>query len=98
MDNEDLTRQLTRLTHTVTELLLWVQEAESKEVLPPGTLREAHRAAERGRVVSRIKTMRETLDMIDQADDLTSLRVSLKDSLEQLEGRVASMGGRHGKT
>ena len=98
MDNEELTKQMIRLTQTVTELLLWVQEAESKEVLPPGTLREAHRVAERGRVVSRITTMRETLNMIDQADDLASLRVSLKDSLDQLEGRVASMRGAHGKT
>ena len=97
MDDE-LTRHMTRLTHTVTELLLWVQEAESKEVLPPGTLRDAHRVAEEGRAMSRITAMRETLDMLDEADDLNALRVSLKDSLDQLERRVASMRRTHGKT
>ena len=34
MDNEELTKQMIRLTQTVTELLLWVQEAESKLLRP----------------------------------------------------------------
>lgn len=86
MDNDDLLRHLTHLTNTVTELLLWVQEAESKEVMPPGTLRAA-----------RIKTIRETLERIDQSDDLDDLRVGLRESLARLEGRVTAQRRTHGK-
>lgn len=97
MDNDNLLRHLTHLTHTVTELLLWVQEAESKEVLPPGTLQAAHRAAEETRTVNQIKVMRETLGRIDQAVDLEDLRVGLRDSLAQLEGQAATLRRTHGK-
>lgn len=86
MDNDDLLRHLTHLTNTVTTLLLWVQEAESKEVMPPGTLRAA-----------RIKTIRETLESLDQSDDLDELRVGLRDSLARLEKRAAAQRRAHGK-
>lgn len=86
MDNDDLLKHLTHLTNTVTTLLLWVQEAESKEVMPPGTLRSA-----------RIKTIRETLERLDQADDLDELRVGLKESLARLEGHAAAQRRAHGK-
>lgn len=93
MDHEELTKHMTRLTNTVTELLLWVQEAESQKVLPPGTLRGAHRATEEGRVMSRIATVRDTLHLLDRSDSIEDLRESLKDSLRQLENRVAAMRG-----
>jgi len=86
MDNDDLLRHLTHLTNTVTTLLLWVQEAESKEVMPSGTLRAA-----------RIKTIRETLESLDQSDDLDELRVGLRDSLARLEKRAAAQRRAHGK-
>lgn len=86
MDNDDLLRHLTHLTNTVTTLLLWVQEAESKEVMPSGTLRAA-----------RIKTIRETLERLDQSDDLDELRVGLRDSLARLEKRAAAQRRAHGK-
>lgn len=98
MDNEELTRHMTRLTNTVTELLLWVQEAESQKVLPPGTLLDAHRVAEEGRVMNRVTTLRETLDLLDRSDSIEDLRESLKDSLRQLENRVEAMRRAHGKT
>ena len=91
MDQDELTKHLTRLTHTVTEVLLWVQAAEKNGVLPPGTLGEAQRIAEEDRTMTRIKTVQHTLDMLDNAHDLASLLKSLNDSLKTLEARVVAL-------
>lgn len=92
MDQDEITKHLTALTNTVTEVLLWLQTAEREGVLPEGTLGDTHRAAELGRIMSKIEYIRATLDTLE-GGDILSLRTSLQDSVVSLEARAAVLRG-----
>ena len=93
MEQDEIVKHLTHLTNTVTEVLMWLQAAERNGVVPEGTLGEAQRAAELNRTMDKIKGIKETLDMLDVAPDMSALQTSLERSARMLEARANALRG-----
>jgi hypothetical protein len=86
--DKEIMEHLTHLTATVTEVLSWLQEAESQGVVPRGTLRDVSRRIKARRIQSKVSGVQEALSLLADSSDLDSLQRSLEDSIQRYQREV----------
>ena len=83
--DKEIMEHLTHLTTTVTEVLSWLQEAESQGVVPEGTLRGVSKRAKARQIQSKMSGVQEALALLADSSDLDSLQKSLEDSIQRYQ-------------
>ena len=83
--DKEIMEHLTHLTVTVTEVLTWLQEAESQGVVPKGTLRSVSERNKTRHLQSKVSGVAEALALLADSSDLDSLQRSLEDSIQKYQ-------------
>ena len=81
--DKEIMEHLTHLTVTVTEVLSWLQEAESQGVVPKGTLRSVSERSKTRHLQSKVSGVAEALALLADSTDMESLQRSLEDSIQK---------------
>jgi hypothetical protein len=83
--DKEIMEHLTHLTTTVTEVLSWLQAAESQGVVPKGTLRSVSKRSRTRHIQSKVSGVQEALALLEDSSDLDSLQRSLEDSIRKYQ-------------
>lgn len=92
-DFDEVADQVAALSRIVSEMALWMQEAETVGSVPPGLMERVHDLAHLDRIQARIDALRAALDLTE-SNDREALNKLLQDSLAEMVSEAEILRGK----
>ena len=93
-ESDDLEYQVVYLSRVVREVLSWMDAAELSGSVPDGLRARVRDQDELDGILLHIKSIRETLDLLESNGDMGAVQDRLRESLAEMEAAAQELKGR----
>jgi hypothetical protein len=93
-ESDDLEYQVVYLSRVVREVLSWMDAAELSGSVPDGLRARVRDQDELDGILLHIKSIRETLDLLESNGDMGTVQDRLRESLAEMEATAQELKGR----